>query len=572
MTLTDFTEVAFPLIGGLGMFLFGMKQMSNALRRATGGRLERILGILTKTTLMAIVLGAAITCIVQSSSATTVMIVGFINAGLMGLRQGIAAVMGTNIGTTITAWLVVLGLSSAKAFSISNFALPMIGVGFLLSAATRRRGWRLAGQVTLGLGLLLFGLDIMKDGMKPLAKTQAHALFARFGDSPILGVLVGAVVTMIVQSSSAAIAVIQVLAHQGIIGLDAAIPLVLGTNIGTTITAQLASIGTNCNARRAARAHLLFNVLGTVWVLPLVYLGIYSGLVTCLVPNSTDPHVSEAVVATITDIQIATSHTLFNVVNTIVFIPLLGLLARASVLLSGRPTAHEGEPHYLEPHLLDTPGAAMEGARRELIRMLEIARQSVTQARDGFVKTDPGLLHGVAAMEESVDRLQHRITEYLVEISRRNLEPSDAESLPILVHTVNDIERIGDHAENIVELAERRIDQRLPFSDQALRELDVMWTQLDEMLSDTLEGLLTSDTIIAKRALKHEERLNYLQETYHQSHAQRLTDGQCQVRSGLVFLELVANFEKIGDHLTNINQAILGSFQLGEPVRAKDDT
>jgi phosphate:Na+ symporter len=549
-----------------------MKQMSDALRRATGGRLERILGILTKTTLMAIVLGAAITCIVQSSSATTVMIVGFINAGLMGLRQGIAAVMGTNIGTTITAWLVVLGLSSAKAFSISNFALPMIGVGFLLSAATRRRGWRLAGQVTLGLGLLLFGLDIMKDAMKPLAKTQAHVLFARFGDSPILGVLVGAVVTMIVQSSSATIAVIQVLAHQGIIGLDAAIPLVLGTNIGTTITAQLASIGTNCNARRAARAHLLFNVLGTVWVLPLVYMGTYSGLVTRLVPNSTHPNVSEAVVATITDTQIATSHTLFNVANTIVFIPLLGLLARASVLLSGRPTAHEGEPHYLEPHLLDTPGAAMEGARRELIRMLEIARQSVTQARDGFVKTDPGLLHGVAAMEESVDRLQHRITEYLVEISRRNLEPSDAEAFPVLVHTVNDIERIGDHAENIVELAEFRIEQRLTFSDQALGELDVMWTQLDEMMSDTLEGLHTSDTIIAKRALKHEERLNYFQETYHQSHAQRLTDGQCQVRSGLVFLELVANFEKIGDHLTNINQAILGSFQLGEPVREKADT
>jgi phosphate:Na+ symporter len=554
------------------MFLFGMKQMSDALRRATGGRLEHILGVLTKTTLMAIILGAAVTCIVQSSSATTVMIVGFINAGLMGLREGIAAIMGTNIGTTITAWLVVLGLSSAKAFSISKFALPMIGVGFLLSTARKRRGWRLAGQVTLGLGLLLFGLDIMKEAMRPLARTQAHVLFARFGDSPLLGVLVGAVVTMIVQSSSATIAVIQVLAHQGIIGLDAAIPLVLGTNIGTTITAQLASIGTNCAARRAARAHLLFNVLGTVWVLPLVYMGIYSGLVTRLVPSATYPHVTKAEIATITDIQIATSHTLFNMVNTIVFIPLLGVLARASVLLSGRPSAHEGEPHYLEPHLLETPGAAMEGARRELIRMLEIARQSVTQARDGFVKTDPGLLHGVAAMEESVDRLQHRITEYLVEISRRNLEPQDAEALPVLVHTVNDIERIGDHAENIVELAELRIEQRLTFSEQAFAELDLMWIQLDEMMSDTLEGLRTNDSIIAKRALKHEERLNYLQETYHQSHAQRLTDGLCQVRAGLVFLELVANYEKIGDHLTNINQAILGSFQLGEPVQEKPGT
>jgi len=570
MAFSDVTEVAFPLIGGLGLFLFGMKEMGDALRRATGGKLERILGVLTKTTLMAIVLGAVVTCIVQSSSATTVMIVGFINAGLMGVREGIGAVMGTNIGTTITAWVVVLGLSSAKAFSISKFALPMIGVGFGLSVATRRRGWRLTGQVIMGLGMLLFGLDIMKGAMAPLADSHAEDIFRQFSHNPMLGVLVGAIVTMVVQSSSATIAVIQVLAHQGIIGLDAAIPLVLGTNIGTTITAQLASIGTNCNARRVARAHLLFNVLGAVWVLPLVYLGWYSGIVGRIIPAAAVGATAEAV-NTARDMQIAMSHTLFNVVNTIIFIPLLSMLARMSVLLAGRPDAHEGEARHLEPHLLDTPGAAMEGARCEIIRMMEIARDTVTQAKDGFVQTDTGLLRGVASMEESVDRLQHKITEYLVEISRRNLEPTDAAALPVLVHTVNDIERIGDHGENIVELAERRIEQRLPFSSQALEELELMWGEVEQMIADTLECLHTSDTIVAKRALKHEERLNYLQKTYQKSHAQRLTDGQCQVRSGLVFLDLVSNFEKIGDHLANINQAVLGSFQFGEPIRERTE-
>jgi len=550
-------KIAFPLIGGLGLFLFGMRQMSDGLRRAAGGRLEHILGVLTKTLLMAILLGAAVTCLIQSSSATTVMVVGFVNARLLGLRQAIGAVMGANIGTTITAWLVTAGLA-LSAFKISLYALPMIGLGFLASVALRSRRGRLTGQVVFGLGLLLFGLDIMKDAFSPLAKSQqTRDLFARFGYNPLLGVLVGAVVTMLLQSSSATIAVIQVLAMNRIIGLGAAIPLVLGDNIGTTITAQIASIGTNRNARRAARAHMLFNVFGVVWVLPLVYFGLFERAVDRLVPGDAQTYAVA---------HIAAAHTVFNVANTFVFIPLIALLERAAIALARGKDEEDDEPRYLERHLLDTPGAAMDGARRELVRMMEIAHRAVTDAKRAFVESDSRPLRDVARQEETVDRFQRQITEYLVEISRRNLGPTDAEAFPVLVHTVNDIERISDHAENIAELAERRIEGKLPLSDEAQAELDAMWNELDAMINDTLEGLRSDDETPAKRALKREERINFLQTTYRQTHAQRLTEGACRVDSGLVFLELVANFEKIADHLTNINQAILGSFQWGEPV------
>ena len=554
------TEIVFPLVGGLGLFLFGMGQMSDALRRAAGGRLEHILGVLTKTVFMAILLGAVVTCVIQSSSATTVMVVGFVNAHLLGLRQAIGAVMGANIGTTITAWLVAGGLS-LHAFKISLYTLPIIGVGFFLSVVFRSRSVRLTGKTLLGLGLLLLGLGFMKEAFDPLAgSATVKGLFQRFGENPLLGVAVGAAITMLLQSSSATIAIIQVLAIQGLIGLDAAIPLVLGDNIGTTITAQLASIGTNRNAKRAARAHMLFNILGVCWVLPFVYLGLYQRLVDFAVPGDAQAQAAA---------HIAASHTMFNVANTLLFIPLIGFLERAAVLLSpSRQGEEDTEPRYLEPHLLDTPGAAMDGARREIVRMMECARQAVTAATTAFGSSDDRALRDVARLEEAVDRFQKQIVEYLVQIARRNLEPGDAEAFPALVHTVNDIERVGDHAENIAELAERRIGARLAFSAQALAELDEMWRELSSMMRDTLEGLRgPGDTVAPKRALKREERINHLRATYRQSHAQRLTEGACRVESGLVFLDLVANFEKIGDHLTNINQAILGSFQWGEPTR-----
>ncbi|MFP4057734.1 MAG: Na/Pi cotransporter family protein [Candidatus Brocadiia bacterium] len=554
-------ETIFPLIGGLALFLYGMRQMSDGLRRAAGGKLEHILGVLTKTVPMAIVLGAAVTCLIQSSSATTVMVVGFVNARLLGLRQAIGAVMGANIGTTITAWLVAAGLS-VKAFKISLYTLPIIGLGFFMGLVLRSRRARLTGQTLLGLGLLLLGLSFMKEAFDPLRDSAAvKDLFRRLGANPLLGVAVGTVVTMLLQSSSATIAIIQAMASQDLIGLDAAIPLVLGDNIGTTITAQIASIGSSRSARRAARAHMLFNVFGVAWVLPLVYLGWYQWLIDNVIPGAV---VGAAAVA-----HIAASHSVFNVINTLAFAPLVGFLERASVLLAGgrRGEEEDGAPRYLEPHLLDTPGAAMDGARREICRMMDIARESVSLATTAFLENDSRYLRGLGQKEDNVDRLQKEITEYLVEISRRNLDPADAEAFPVLVHTVNDIERISDHAENITELARRRIDERLVFSDEAVEELKAMWDELAEMLNNTFEGLRTDDETVAKRALKHEERINHLEANYRQTHSQRLTDGICQVSSGLVFLELVANFEKIGDHLTNINQAILGSFQWGEPVR-----
>jgi len=551
-------DTIFLLVGGLGLFLFGMREMSDGLRRAAGGRLEHILGLLTRTLWVAVFVGAAVTCLIQSSSATTVMIIGFVNARLLGLRQAIGAIMGANIGTTITAWLVATGLA-VSAMKITLYSLPMIGIGFLCNAAVRSRTIRLAGQVVLGLGLLFLGLSFMTQAFEPMAKSQAtREMFARLGRNPMLGILVGMAITALVQSSSATIAIFQALAVSGIIGLEEAIPLMLGAEMGTCVTAMLASIGTNRNARRAAIAHLLFNTFGVLWALPLVYLGWYPRIIDALVPGAPASHAA---------FHIAAAHSLFKVVNTVLFAPCVGLLERAAVALAGgKGKEDDGEPHYLEPHLLVTPSAALEGARREIIRMLQMARSGVTMATNAFFNADRRQLRSVMRGEENVDRLQRQITEYLVEISRGNLEPEESRAFPVLVHTVNDIERVSDHAENIAELAERRIDSKLTFSSQATGELMAMWRELSAMINDTLEGLRGNAEAAARRALKREERINQLETSYRLSHAQRLTEGACQVAAGLVFLELVANFEKIADHLTNINQALLGSFQWGEPV------
>lgn len=544
-------QLVYMLIGGLGLFFFGMKTMSGGLKNIAGDRLKSILGAVTKLPILGVLMGAAVTCFVQSSSATTVMVVGFVNAGLMTLKQAISVVMGANIGTTFTAWLV----SSMSVFKVTQYALPAIGIGFAMSSFGKTKNTRFWGQVIMGFGILFLGLDFMKDAFVPL-KDSEHVknLFLSFSDNPLMGVLVGIIFTVLLQSSSATIAIVQVMAFNGLLSFDAAIPIILGDNIGTTITAQLAAVGTTLPAKRAAMSHTLFNVIGVGYMLVFVYFGWFQKAVTFAIPGEiTSKNIM---------FYIAVAHSAFNVFNTVIFLPFVGFLEKASIwLVPKRKGMIELGPQYLEKHLLDTPPIAMEQARKETVRMMQIAVKSVSAASKSFMENDLSALKPVSNLEQAVDNLQSAITQYLVELSQRSLSEEESEEIPVLIHSVNDIERIGDHAENLRELSERKIEKKLPFTEEADKEIKLMWNELHSMMLETEEALGKTDAGLAERVLERERRVNRFQVELKKAHVRRLNKGGCDVKSGVVFMDFVDNLEKIGDHLTNVAQAVIGQMR-----------
>lgn len=544
-------ELCFNLIGGLGFFFFGMQLMSQGLKKIAGERIKNILHMATKVSVVGVLVGAGVTCLIQSSSATTVMVVGFVNAGLLVLKQAISVIMGANIGTTCTAWLV----SFMGVFKITNYALPVVGIGFALMQLGRSKNVRFWGQVLLGFGLLFIGLSFLKDAFEPLKQSQhVKDMFITFSDNPLLGVLAGIIFTVLLQSSSATIAIVQMLAFNGLISFSAAIPIILGDNIGTTITAQLAAIGTNLNARRAAMAHTLFNVIGVGYMLFFVYTGWFVKGINFIIPGE--------LTAQNIMFYIAVSHSMFNVCNTIVFLPFIGFLEKISIwMVPKRKGAVEMGAQYLEKHLLDTPPIAMQQARMEIVRMLGLASEAVSSAVKGFFNNDTKTLRAVSNLEQIVDGLQSEITQYLVELSEREIPQEESEELPVLIHSVNDIERIGDHSENIAELLERKKDEKLYFSEEANKELSGMWGKLREMMTETKSALKDNDVIKAGDVMALEQVINNLQKKLKDRHVNRLNKGRCNLKSGLVFIDLVDNFEKIGDHLTNIAQGVMGKMK-----------
>ena len=549
-------EMIFLTVGGLGLFLFGMGMMSDGLKKVAGQKLKNILESMTKKALIAFLVGAGVTALVQSSSATTVMVVGFVNAGLLTLKQAICVVIGTNVGTTATAWLV--SISGLGALKITTYALPAVGVGFLLEVLGKTRRTKSIGQIMLGFGILFVGIGFMKDAFGPLEESpKVHELFQALGDKPILAILAGTAVTMLLQSSSAAIAIVQLLAMGGAFGsnwetaLNVAIPFVLGSNIGTTITAQLAALRTNLNARRAAWAHTIFNVLGSLIAYPFVHFGLFGSLVHIVAPWRLGP-------STIAPC-IALAHTIFNVINSGIFLPLTGLLETLVVrFVPERPGDAAARPVILEEHLLDTPVIALEQAKREIIRMAKTAKKALMRSVNGIVNDDRTDLESTRQIEDFIDGFQLQITSYLSALSRRHLSDEVSIELPVLLHTVNDLERIGDHAVNIVEIAERKIEQKLSFSNSALAEADRLRKEADEMFDSVIAALENNDIEAAKSALANEYDLNKMQIDFRRSHVERMSEGICTPQAGLIFIDLVDNIEKIGDHLTNIAQAIIG--------------
>jgi phosphate:Na+ symporter len=547
---------AFLTIGGLGLFLFGMGLMSEGLKKVAGRKLRRIVESMTKRPLIAFFVGAGVTALIQSSSATTVMIIGFVNAALLTLKQAICVIIGTNVGTTVTAWLV--SISGIGALKITLYALPAVGIGFFMRTLGKTRKTKSTGQILLGFGILFVGIAFMKQGFEPLERSEkVKSLFIALSEWPILAILAGTVLTTLLQSSSAAIAIVQLLAMEGAFGdewqsvLNVAIPFVLGSNIGTTITAQLAAIQANLNAKRAAWAHTFFNILGVIIFYPFVHLGWFSVLVGIISPWELGPGTIAA--------NIAVAHTIFNVSNSAIFLPISNLLAKLVVKLVPEKAGDlAAKPVVLEEHLLNTPVIALEQAKLEIIRMAKTAKTALENSVDGIVNDDRRKLESTRQIEDYLDEFQYEITSYLSALSRKEVSDEVSVELPVLLHTVNDLERIGDHAVNIVEIAERKLEQKLSFSDFALEEADRLRKEAEQMLDFVIAALENNDTDSARAALVNEANLNKMQMDFRRSHVQRITEGVCTSGAGLIFIDLVDNIEKIGDHLTNIAQAVIG--------------
>lgn len=549
--MNDAVQMITTLLGGLALFIFGMNMMSEGLQKVAGDRMKSVLALITKNPVLGVLAGALVTCVIQSSSATTVMVIGFVSAGLMKLPQAISVILGANIGTTITAQLV--------AFKLGDYAWVILFAGFLLFFFFKKHE-KLSqiGQVIFAFGILFVGINIMGDAMKPLASSPVftHAML-QVRDLPGLGVLLGAGMTLVVQSSSATIAVLQNLAStagpdgiHSILGLQGAIPVLFGDNIGTTITAVIASIGASVSAKRTAVAHVIFNVSGTlifIWFVPAL-----ARFVQWISPKGAEVDVISR--------QIANSHLLFNVANALIWLPLIWLMVKIVVrLVPGQDQAQaEEEPQYLDDRVLDRPLAAIKLATKELIRLLDLTRDMAKHGRPAFLSGDTAAIQKMMEKETLVNTLEERIVAYLAGIlTAEGTTREQSGQVSRLMHTAADVEHIGDYCKNIAELGEERKKNHYVLSDTACAEIYECFDQILRMLKNTRTALEQGDWRTAQWVLKQEQEMNRMEQWLRNQHMKRLSDSICSPASTVIYTEVVHNIEKIGDCCTNIAESVL---------------
>jgi phosphate:Na+ symporter len=550
MSLTDVKNL-FGFIAGLGLFLYGMKILSAGLQKAAGEKMKSLLGAVTSKRGMAILVGALITAIIQSSGATTVMIVGFVNAGLMSLLQSVGVTMGANIGTTATAWLVSLdSLGETATYIKPSFYAPvMIGVGAAFVMFCKKHKQQNLGEIILSLGLLFFGLSTMSGSVETYMSSEAvHKAFLALGENPIMGLLIGFLVTTLMQSSSASVGVLQTLAVYGVVDAGTAVFVCLGANIGSTTTALLSASGASRDARRSAVINLLLNVFGTVIFGIIIFIFF-----------KTRPGVQEFIMSSV---AIAIFQTVYKTVNAIVFYPFAGKLVALSgmIVREDKPvpeqTGADGRVHdhsmRLDDRILNTPSLAIQAANNYIIELGNICLKNIERSLDACMYQKYELIPNIYDWEERIDDDTADLSDFLVKLTNSGL--TDRQSLVVknLMYTIIDLERIGDHAENMADYAKKMQEHKLSFSPQGMTDLLAMKDAVMGSLTNALEARTDGDLEKVKKTLEFEEKVDFYEDQLRENHVERLSRGECQSEAGVIYLNLVTNLERVSDHAVNM--------------------
>ena len=540
----------FTLCGGLAFFLYGMTTMSKSLEKMAGGKLERLLKRMTSNPLKSLLLGAGITIAIQSSSAMTVMLVGLVNSGVMELGQTIGVIMGSNIGTTLTAWILSLaGIESESVFvnllKPESFSPVVALVGIILIMGSKKQKRRDIGRILVGFSILMYGMELMKDAVSPLADMPGFSSLLTAFNNPLLGVLVGAVFTGVIQSSAASVGILQALAMTGSITYGMAVPIIMGQNIGTCVTALISAIGVSRNAKRVSAIHISFNVIGTVVGLVLFYGG--NALFGFAFMN-----------AAIDVVGIAFCHTVFNAFTTVLLLP----FSRQLEKLARRMIQSEDKSEqfaFLDPLLLRTPGVAISECVSMTNRMGELAHRNLLNAVEQLSDYQDARGTEISGNEDKLDIYEDRLGDYLVKISQHGVSMGDIRTVSRLLHAIGDFERIGDHALNLQESALELHEKNLRFSDAASEELRVLLSALDDIMDLAFSSFAANDPVAAKEVEPLEETIDHLIEEIRMRHIRRLQTGECTIQLGFVLNDLLTNFERVSDHCSNIAVCVIES-------------
>ena len=544
----------FSLLGGLAFFLYGMQLLGSSLEQRAGNKLQPILESLTNSKLKGVLVGAVVTGIIQSSSATTVMLVGFVNSGIMKLQQAISVIFGANIGTTMTSWILSLSGIKSDNFWVSllkpsSFAPLMAFVGIIMFFTAKNK--KDIASILIGFSILMAGMELMSGSVKGLSEVPQFVNMLTVFSNPLLGVLVGTVLTAIIQSSTASIGMLQALANTGIITYSAAIPIIMGQNIGTCCTALISSVGTNKNAKRVAIAHLYFNVIGTV--LFLVVYQVVKSFVS-----------AQLMTAPISALGIAIFHTIFNIVGTIVMFPFIGLLERLAIK-SIRDGGKDGDAEtMMDERLLATPSFAIEQCRKIACEMATFTEEALIKSLEMVKNYNDKEAEKVIELEEKADTYEDKLGSYLVKVSAQSLSVQESREVSKLLHCIGDFERISDHALNIVECAQEKSDKGIRFSEEAQRDVAMISSAVAEIVSMTFNCFVHNDVVLAAKVEPLEQVVDTMRADIKNRHIQRLLNGTCTIELGFVLSDLLTNLERVADHCSNIAVDVIEVEQYGE--------
>lgn len=541
----DYVSIIIPFVGGLGMFIYGMQIMAQGLENAAGDRMKSLLGVLTKNKFFGVLLGAFITAVIQSSSATTVMVVGFVNAGIMNLQQAMGVIMGANVGTTITGWLVS-SVEWAEFLSPSTLAPLAIMLGVIIMLTGKRRSSKDVSSIVIGFGLLFVGISTMSASVAPLKDSEAFcSIFVKLGHNPILGIIAGAVVTAVIQSSSASVGILQSLAAAGLVPFGAAIYIIMGQNIGTCVTAILSSMGAKKNAKTAALMHLLFNIIGTVLfsIVAIIYL------------KTVNPAWATG---TITQTQISMVHTIFNIATTVMLFPLSDYIIKLAKKIG---KVEDGEKDdsmvLLDERMMETPSLALQSLFSEVIRMGHIVEKSLQVAKDVLFSLNEDEIQLLREDEEAVDKLSAGITSYAIKLTSLQISQREHQDVAHILQVVSDMERISDYCENISEFAEALAEKKVMFSEVGREHLTEMIEVCTDSYLNALKAFEENDKDSALKTIEKETEADGMEISLRAKHIERLTNNQCNTEAGIVFLDTLVCMERISDHARNIAEEVL---------------